>query len=94
MSQQADGWLDLHSRPDSTGHQCLNLSSSNDQSVQGRTPRSLIKEITSIDVSTAAVRHILLKTAHNQGKHSLDKLPTPTPRIRAKGRLCKSVKEE
>jgi hypothetical protein len=94
MFQQEDGWLDLLSSPDSTNHQYLNRSSSNDLSVQGPTLRNLIKGITSIGVSTAAVRHILLKTAHNQGEHFLDKLPTPTPRIRAKGRLCKSIKEE
>jgi hypothetical protein len=63
---------------------------------QDQTLRRLIKGITSIDVSTVVVRRILLKTAHNQGKHSPDKppTPTPTPGTRARGRLCKSVKEE
>jgi hypothetical protein len=85
MFQQAFGWLGLLSSPDSTGHQCLNLSNSNDQSVQGQTLRSLIKGITSIDVSTAVVQHILLKTAPNPRGHSLDRPPTstPTPRIKA-----------
>jgi hypothetical protein len=50
----------------------------------------------SIDVSTVVVQRILLKTAHNKGRHSLDKplTPTPTPETKARGRLCKSVKEE
>jgi hypothetical protein len=70
-----------------TGHQCLNTSSSsNDQWVQDRTFRSLIKEITSIDVSTVVVRHILLKTAPNVRRHFLDRLPTPTPRIKARSK--------
>jgi hypothetical protein len=40
------------------------------------------------------VRCILLKTAPNQGKHSSDKPPTPTAGTKARGRICKSVKEE
>jgi hypothetical protein len=48
----------------------------------------------SIGVSIVVVRRILLKTAHNQGNYSLDRPPTPTPRINAKGRLYKSIKEE
>jgi hypothetical protein len=85
-------------QPDSTGHQCLNLCSSNDHSVQDQTPCRLIREITSIDVSTVVVRRMLLKTAHNQVKHSPDRpptpIPTPTPGTKARGRLCRSIKEE